>query len=296
MRFCNAAFVFQCLLASLNGLSVPSSESSKASNLGKSRPSLHLFARKSVLKKWNWKQASEESRTEWGIVLKRYILVDMALYELGRHIEEALPSKPTSEDSQDVVNVDALGTARVKLERVQSNLQKALVNQNTSDTTSKDMQKNRKGNELTVHEKRVLRDEHKKEQDVFFAVEASGQDVVQQASAVIEALDEFSKRKQPSWSSIVPALVPKSDYASLLPKALVQRNRTAIKMVLPKAKPGSNSSSVPEASSSIQTFFQKFQDAARNYHRDLGNFEGMQKQAITNFLALTNLLALDVES
>jgi len=286
---------FCCRLAALNCLSVPTARPyagpSRLHDLPvKPRQSLDLLAKKSVLKKWNWKEASDESRTEWGIVLKRYILIDMSLYELGRHLGESLPVKPSTGGEKALVDEDALKMAQVKLERVQSNLQKALLDQNTSDTTTEDMQKERKGNELTVHQKRILRDEHKREQSGFFAVEASGQDVLQQASAIMQALEVWSQKAQPSWRSIVPALVPKSAYASIFPKMRGPtgplHNGTVGELV------PSHQSTTKQAAPSVQSLYQKFQEAARNYHRDLGNFEAMQKQAITNFLSLTNLLAV----
>jgi len=49
------------------------------------------ISKKKEQKKWNWKEASEESKTEWAIVLKRYVLADMTVYELSRHFGEAHP-------------------------------------------------------------------------------------------------------------------------------------------------------------------------------------------------------------
>merc|ERR1719487_2818476 len=54
-------------------------------------------------KKWNWKEAAEESKTEWAIVLKRYVLADMTVFELGRHFGEALPSSSPEEDRHEAL-------------------------------------------------------------------------------------------------------------------------------------------------------------------------------------------------
>merc|ERR1740133_53206 len=143
-----------------------------------------VFQKKKTEKKWNWKEASDESKTEWAIVLKRYVLADMTLYEIDRFFGEALSTTATSDEQREVVE-----RTRVKLARLQSSFEKAILDQNTSDVTAGDMQNQRKGNMLTVHEKRLLADEHKREQYGFFAMEASGQDVLEKANELFQALD-----------------------------------------------------------------------------------------------------------
>merc|ERR1719253_72776 len=93
-------------------------------------------------RKWSWKEASEESKTEWGIVLKRYIMVDMSLYELERHFDEAAPEvgvgTGVSVDEADIAA--ALAKSRKKLAKLKANLDMAVLDQNTTDTTAADMQ------------------------------------------------------------------------------------------------------------------------------------------------------------
>jgi hypothetical protein len=234
-----------------------------------------LEKRKKEVKKWNWKEASEESKTEWAIVLKRYTLVDLTLFELARHFGEAL-SAGQQQDAAD----EALGKARGKLTKLQSYLEKAVLDQNTSDATAGDMQIDRKTNLLTAHEKRILADEHKREQYGFFAVEASGQDVLQQASALLQQLDRKQpKPAQPSWSSIVAAPpAPKVTYMSIFSSPNVSSNSSHLT--------SGNATAHQSTASNATMLFQRFEEASQTFHRDLGNFESMQTKAITNLLAI----------
>lgn len=248
-----------------------------------------VFQKKKENKKWNWKEASEESKTEWAIVLKRYVMVDMTLFELARHFGQALPGKSqdgTPEASEEDRH-DALGMAEKKMARLEANLARAVLDQNTSDATAADMQKARKTNLLTVHEKRILAEEHKREAQGFFAVEASGQDVLEKSKELLQALqqsDAAPKKPQPSWSSIVAAPVtPKPTYMSMLNMTQVAAPKKANTTSLRGAP-----SNTTESSSTIQVLFQKFHDAAKTFHGDLGNFESMQTKAVTNLLSLSS--------
>eukprot|EP00929_Paragymnodinium_shiwhaense_P115455 TRINITY_DN84343_c0_g1_i1.p1 TRINITY_DN84343_c0_g1~~TRINITY_DN84343_c0_g1_i1.p1 ORF type:complete len:281 (+),score=106.50 TRINITY_DN84343_c0_g1_i1:47-889(+) len=229
-------------------------------------------------RKWSWKEASEESKTEWGIVLKRYIMVDMALYELERHFDEAIPEKGVAVEEADIVA--ALGRSRTKLSKLKANLDRAVLDQNTTDSTAADMQVVRKGDQLTTAEKKLLDEEHKKEQLGFFSVLASAQDVYQQADmlqTVLEAAhNNTAKAPAASWQSIVapPSAPTYSELvASMMPEA--KKNAT-------KAKNVSLASTVQ----SVSSMFQKYKAAAQSFHSDLSSFESMQKKAFTNLLSL----------
>merc|ERR1719464_1205917 len=130
-------------------------------------------------------------------------MIDMNLFELERHFDEALPPTRTS-GGYNTVDAEALDKAQVKLAKLQSNLEKAVLDQNTSDSTAGDMQRDTPSNHLSSEEKRALLEEHAREQNGFFAVEASAQDVLQQANTFLKALKVAQKKNnQPSWSSIV---------------------------------------------------------------------------------------------
>lgn len=275
------AWVIVSLLAFSDALKTPSSNSQEALDLleetANPGQALDLLEeRKIEKKKWNWKEASEESKTEWAIVLKRYVMASMSVFELERFFGEALPSASGLGEQH-----EALDKARKKLARLQSNLEKAVLDQNTSDATAGDMQLNRKDNLLTVHEKRILAQEHKREQYGFFAIEASGQDVLEKATELLQALDASQAQPakvQPSWSSIVASpSTPKPTYMSMLneTEAIVpnstQSNTTALRGSQPPT---------------VEMLFQKFQDASKTFHGDLGNFESMQSKATTNLLAV----------
>jgi len=243
-----------------------------------------VFGEKKQEKKWNWKEASEESKTEWAIVLKRYVLIDMTLYELGRFFGEVVSTAEASSDRGEV-----LDKARVKLARLQSNLERAVLDQNTSDATAGDMQKDRKGNKLTVHQKRTLADEHKREQYGFFAIEASGQDVLEKANELFQALDVTPvqmKKASPSWSSIVEApatpAIPKPTYMSMLNATVVELNATVVE---PNATL-SNATALRGSKPTVAMLSQRFEAASATFHGDLGRFESMQSKAITNLLTI----------
>lgn len=252
-----------------------------------------VFQKKKVEKKWNWKEASDESKTEWAIVLKRYVLADMTLYEIDRFFGEALDATASTDEQREVVE-----KTRVKLSRLQSSFEKAVADQNTSDSTAGDMQKDIKSNELTVHEKRLLADEHKREQYGFFAMEASGQDVLQKANELFQALDARSaepKKVSPSWGSIVAA--PETVTVTAKPSYLSMLNATTDVAGPPNAtssdtKALRGKSKAKDAKPTVQMLFQDFEAASKTFHTDLGNFESSQSKAVTNLLALTNLLAV----
>lgn len=288
----SATTVLLCLLGAIQSLGTQALPTTAAAApagraaVASTRPQLGLLERR-----WDWKEASEESRTEWSIVLKRYVLVDMTLFELGRHFEEALPASPAgASGTSTTVDEDALATARLKVERLQSNLEKAVLDQNTSDATAGDMQKDGRTNFLTRREKRILAEEHKREQFGFFAVEASGQDVLQQAVGLLQALEAAAKRPQPSWGSIVAAAdapaKTKSGYPSLLPTAGQNAARAAVKAAgLPphnatQAKPRS-------AATTVRDLFGRFQEASQTFHKDMANFQALQSKAVTNLLTLS---------
>jgi len=236
--------------------------------------------KKKEAKKWNWKEASEESKTEWAIVLKRYVLADMTVFELGRFFGESLPASSSSGTTEEDQS-EALGKARTKLARLTSSLEKAVLDQNTSDITAVDMQATRKSNFLTVHEKRILAQEHKHEQEGYFAVEASGQDILEKANELMQALDAAlsakPKKTEPSWSSIVEAPpTPKPTYLMMLNSTEAAPNATQ------------SNSSAQTGATLVEALFSKYEEASKTFHGDLASFESMQKKTITNFLAMSN--------
>jgi len=285
MRHPPLAFLVLGLPALLDALKAKPAHTAPALDLleetANSAEALDLLEKKKIeAKKWNWKEASEESKTEWAIVLKRYVLADLTIHELSRLFGESLPSS-ASQGSTDQDQHDALELAQKKLARLRSNLERAVLDQNTSDVTAGDMQKVRKTNYLTVHEKRILDQEHKREQYGFFAIEASGQDVLQKATELLQSLEVAGaqpKKAQPSWSSIMAAPpTPKPTYMSML---------NVTKAVPNPAR--SNATALRGAKPTIGALFQKFEEVSKTFHDDLGSFESMQSKAITNFLAISS--------
>jgi len=263
----------------LNALKTAPSSSTAALDLleeetarpGQELDLLEKSQKKDKKSEWHWKDATEESKTEWNIVSKRYVLADMTVFELSRHFGEAMPGAGSTDDQR-----EALDKARLKLAKLQANLEKAVLDQNTSDATAGDMQKANKNNFLTAHEKKVLAAEHKREQYGFFAVEASGQDVLEKAKELMQALEAKAQgeqnKTQPSWSSIVAApTTPKPTYMSMM-------NMTE---VMPNATKSKNTTAKQRLKPTVEGLFAQFDTASQSLHADLGRFETMQSRAIT---------------
>lgn len=228
-------------------------------------------------RRWNWKAASEESKTEWGIVLKRYVMFDMALLELEHLWDEGFPATTGASSTRPTFDDDTLAKIRAKVDKLHLDLEKAVLDQSTSDSTADDMQKDMRSNHLTKAEKQTLRAEHQRERYGFFSVEASAQDVVSKANAMLQALDTQRAMPASSWASILPA---PTAYPSLLANGTVMRGR----------RPGNpnvrNKTSPAGPTDPIGTLFQKYHETVKTFRTDLGNFQNMQQKATTNMLVI----------
>lgn len=228
-------------------------------------------------KRWNWKAASEESKTEWGIVLKRYVMFDMTLLELEHLWDEGLPATTSASSTRPTFDDDTLAKIRAKVDKLHLDLEKAVLDQSTSDSTADDMQKEMRSNHLTKAEKLTLRAEHQRERYGFFSVEASAQDVLSKANAMLQALDSQRARPTSSWASILPA---PTMYPSLFANGTLARGR----------RPGSptvrNKTSPAGPTDPIGTLFQKYHETAKTFRTDLGNFQNMQQKATTSVLMI----------
>eukprot|EP00403_Amphidinium_massartii_P030284 CAMPEP_0178406316 /NCGR_PEP_ID=MMETSP0689_2-20121128/18849_1 /TAXON_ID=160604 /ORGANISM="Amphidinium massartii, Strain CS-259" /LENGTH=274 /DNA_ID=CAMNT_0020027353 /DNA_START=37 /DNA_END=861 /DNA_ORIENTATION=+ len=237
-------------------------------------------------RKWNWKEASEETKTEWAIVLKRYVLADVTLFDLQRHFESALPVRGDEQGLEWHVDTDELDMARNKLHRLDDNLKKAILDQNTSDVTALDMQSNRRDNRLSPEEKKQLRDAHKQEQLGFFAVEASGQHVLQEATALLQALDAFvneSRSESKDWSEVAPTTspAPSVGYLSMLPPVV---NSSSTKLSITAANSNATSHRLQKTNAllyAMQGLYKEYELACQAFHSDLGSFEAKQAKVLT---------------
>mmetsp|Transcript_29718 Transcript_29718/g.68399 ORF Transcript_29718/g.68399 Transcript_29718/m.68399 type:complete len:272 (-) Transcript_29718:149-964(-) len=235
-------------------------------------------------RKWNWKEAVEETKTEWAIVLKRYVLADVTLFDLQRHFSQALPAKGIA-GLELRVDADELQMAGTKLGRLSDNLERAVLDQNTSDVTAVDMQSNRKSNHLSTSEKVKLHDTHKQEQMGFFAVEASGQHVLQQASALYDALVNFSNRTvSQSWGSLglgEGASESGGEYRlKLLSANVTEADRVGAQKTLVASAAATQDGEQSELLAKTNELYEQYQQAARSFHLDLGNFEALDSKAI----------------
>lgn len=231
-------------------------------------------------KKWNWKTASEETKTEWGIVLKRYVMFDMNLLQLEHLWDEALPSEAVGTSGGDSkVDDESLARIKAKVAKLQDNLEKAVLDQNTSDTTADDMQRDIRSNYLTKAEKTKLREGHQRERYGFFSVEASAQDVFSQASSLLQAISAQSSKPAQSWASIVPA---PTAYPSLLTNATELRAAAAIVRGSANSTQNSTAGSKGgggDAPETLSALLAKYHEVVKTFRTDLGNFQNMQKKA-----------------
>merc|ERR1719356_2189712 len=130
----------------------------------------------------------------------------MTLLELEHRWDGAMPSAAVGAGLAAAGGAEEpLGKIEAKVAKLHEHLEKAVLDQNTSDSTAEDMQRDIRTNHLTKEQKRTLREEHQRERFGFFAVEASAQDVFSQASALVQAITASRARPSQSWASIVPA-------------------------------------------------------------------------------------------
>merc|ERR1719356_1302573 len=130
----------------------------------------------------------------------------MTLLELEHRWDGAMPSAAVGAGLAAAGGAEEpLGKIEAKVAKLHDHLDKAVLDQNTSDSTAEDMQRDIRTNHLTKEQKRTLRDEHQHERFGFFAVEASAQDVFSQATALVQAIAARRARPSRSWASIVPA-------------------------------------------------------------------------------------------
>merc|ERR1719160_1412747 len=83
-----------------------------------------------VTERWDWKEASDESKTEWGIVLRRFYMVDTLCFQLQRLLSETLGLNGNSDSG---LTGESLKNIEHVLAKAKRNLQKAEEDQSTSD-------------------------------------------------------------------------------------------------------------------------------------------------------------------
>merc|ERR1719456_1718926 len=83
-------------------------------------------------KRWVWKEASEEGKTEWGIVLKRFKSADMHLTDMERHFDDVMSGQYDNLHA----GYDMLLTKLHKhFDKFGSSLEGASADQHTDDST-----------------------------------------------------------------------------------------------------------------------------------------------------------------
>mmetsp|Transcript_88078 Transcript_88078/g.247613 ORF Transcript_88078/g.247613 Transcript_88078/m.247613 type:complete len:244 (-) Transcript_88078:102-833(-) len=135
-----------------------------------------------LTRRWNWSDASMESRTEWGIVLKRFAIADAELWDVGHRIAEAIDDIGGVVEEPNAAFFQALDG---KVAKVKRNLEAAVEDQATSNQTFADMEADTR---LTAGDRQALAEEHARELQGFDATLAAGEAAVQAASALASAL------------------------------------------------------------------------------------------------------------
>lgn len=111
-------------------------------------------------KRWDWSKASVESRTEWAIVLRRYALVDTELANLVMHMDQVFPADQRNFTAENGIDPWEAAKLRGKVEKLSDNLKAALNDQQVSNSTFTDMERDPKINRT---QQQALHAEHERE-------------------------------------------------------------------------------------------------------------------------------------
>jgi hypothetical protein len=229
---------------------------------GKRKHTLNLFT-----KRWDWKEASDESKTEWGIVLKRCYMVDTLFFQLQRLLSETLGLREDSVPELSKVTMKHIQKVMVK---VDMNLKKATEDQHTSDVTFANMEKDSKVNKLTAQERRSLLEEHNRERHGFSVVAVDAQTALQNAQDFLCTLQACS---HPGVNSSHVCGNDTSVNKTLLSKPgnVTTANRTLLSRPCESVK-------------DLKALLQKFETSAATFHQDVLNFEAAQHKALAKLL------------
>lgn len=252
------------------GIELISSEQVANAEVPPTKPNhtLNLFT-----ERWDWNAASEESKTEWGIVLKRYYLVDTLFFELQRRLSDTLGLK---DDISSDLSEDSLKHIQKVMTKAQTNLKIAEEDQNTSDATFASMEKHSKANKLTEQEKKSLVEEHDRERHGFSVLAGHGKSVMQNAEDFLFILkacvhQEAKVNKTSLLKSINETVPAKSDAIF---------NRTSLSKV--KLYTNRSKSMIKD----LKSVLQKYQKGAEAFHKEVVNFEAAQHKALSKLLAV----------
>lgn len=156
-----------------------------------------IRSHQSVHKRWDWHSASAESRTEWGIVMRRYYMVDLGLSDLSLQLSQVFPFDPNTglaampDLSSGEVDLDRL---QKKAARLSDNLESAKKDLDQSDNTFSDIAVNRG---LSPDEQKALRGEHQKQKEMAEDLNTLGEAASADARAVLQGLAELKLHPPP---------------------------------------------------------------------------------------------------
>lgn len=174
----------------------PSLASALAAPENPHRASL-IKSHQSVEKRWDWHSASSESKTEWGIVMRRYYMVDLGLSDLSFQLSKVFPFDPNTggvmmpDLSSGEVDADRL---RKKAAKLSDNLESAKKDVDQSDNTFSDIAVNRG---LSADEQTALRGEHQKQKEMAEELNTLGEAASADAQAVLQGLAELKLHPPP---------------------------------------------------------------------------------------------------
>lgn len=143
---------------------------------GKNTASLLRFGER---QRWDFKSATEEMRTEWGIVLRRYYMVDMEMTDISLKLSELLPEEgqgPMSIDAQDVQMLDR------KVTKLATNLENARRDLEVSENTISNMEVDQ---QLDAQSRDALIKEHEQQQDRAESLSHLGEVALTAAKALL---------------------------------------------------------------------------------------------------------------
>lgn len=174
-------------------------------------------------------------------------MVDTLCYQLQRRLSEALG---VNEDSDSGLNEVSLKEIEQVLAKAEINLEKAAEDQDTSDATLVNMEKDSKANQLSKQEKHSLLEEHERERQSFSAVATYVKTALQQAR-------NFLSQGQ----------------ANLLHRNMTTSNRTLL------SKPD-------ESVKALRALLKGYKDSTAALHQEVLNSEAAQHKSIAKLLTL----------
>lgn len=183
-----------------------------------------LLKQRQQRQKWDVKTATEEMHTEWGIVLRRYYMVDMEMADITLKLNAVSPP-PGSPEPAEAPDAEVAAELKRKIAKLNSNLQAARRDLDSSENTVVNMEVDP---HLDAPAKDALNKEHQQQQEQAEELSHLGEVACEAATASLSALQglldaaqqhpqQQHPEKQPASATGTPA--KQTPAASVAPSA-----------------------------------------------------------------------------